>query len=164
MRGKISCERERSLMYTMGMMSPAGARYLVHGLRVIRIWGETPCRAELSQAKPIWPSVSSPYPVTDSDTWLLRWRASSLRYRKSRRALGSRERERRFTRARFSFPVEKRVLDGLPVGGATDIEIIALSEVLHYARDHPLTVLIDEWLYIAKRVLSFLLLNLLLRL
>lgn len=31
MRGKISGERERSPMYTMGMMSPAVARYLVHG-------------------------------------------------------------------------------------------------------------------------------------
>jgi len=96
MRGKISHGRERSTMYTIGMMSPADARYLVHGLRVFRMRRETP-----SWVEPIWSSISSPYPVTDSDTWLLRWRASPSRYRKSRRVLGSRERERCFTQRKW---------------------------------------------------------------
>jgi len=48
MRGKISRGRECSPMYTMGMMSPVGARYLVHGLRVIRMRRETPSRADLA--------------------------------------------------------------------------------------------------------------------
>lgn len=57
-RNKISAKRERSSMYTMDMMSPVDARYLVHGLHVIGM-KKRPLN-DLASAG------SSPYPVTDS--------------------------------------------------------------------------------------------------